>query len=83
MSLCKHLFSDLLHFSFHKRKTNVKQEMKAQFSLQASNDDETDQTDIQLAIHRRVPTRHSIKSLKNRKTLAKQNSISEVIFLLI
>lgn len=35
-------------------------------------------SDDQVQIHRRVPTRHSIKSLTGRKTLNKQNSVNEV-----
>lgn len=41
-----------------------------------SLDSKTDEDQVQ--IHRRVPTRHSIKSLTGRKTLNKQNSINEV-----
>ena len=34
--------------------------------------------DHQAHIHRRAPTRHSIKSLTGRKTVSKQNSVKEV-----
>ncbi len=51
---------------------------------QDDDDDDTFVTDTsahdhQAHIRRRVPTRHSIKSLTGRKTSSKQNSTNEVI----